>query len=91
MNFEPSPNHGTDAQEKDLELVDGYLLRFRHRAILPHFGSFISPEKNRSPLATDGLGDAEMLGRKLPNEVLRQQLLEMLLAMIVEAESSDLG
>ena len=40
-------------------------------------------------LATDGLGDAEMLGRKLPNEALRQQLLEMLLAMIVEAESSD--
>jgi len=38
-------------------LVDGYLLRVRHRAILPHFWSFISPEKNRSPhhqgLATD--------------------------------------
>jgi Tetracyclin repressor-like, C-terminal domain len=42
-------------------------------------------------LATDGLGDAEMLGRKLPNEALRQQLLEMLLAMIVEAELSDRG
>ena len=42
-------------------------------------------------LATDGFGDAEMLGRKLPNEVLRQQLLEMLLAMIQAAELNDLG
>ena len=48
MNFEPPPNHGTDAQDEDLELVDVYLLRVRHRAILPHFVSFISPEKNRS-------------------------------------------
>jgi hypothetical protein len=46
---EPPPNHGTDAQDEDFELVDGYLLRVRHRAILAHFGSFISPEKNRSP------------------------------------------
>ena len=45
MNFEPPPNHGTDAQDEDFELVDGYLLRVRHRAILSHFGSFISPEK----------------------------------------------
>jgi hypothetical protein len=49
MNFEPPPNHGTDAQDENLELVDDYLLRARHRAILPHFGSFPSPEKNRSP------------------------------------------
>jgi hypothetical protein len=48
MNFKPPPNHGTDAQNENLELVDDYLLRVRHRAILPHFGSFISPEKNRS-------------------------------------------
>jgi AcrR family transcriptional regulator len=41
-------------------------------------------------LATDGLGYAEMLGEQLPNEALRQQLLEMLLAMIQEAESGDL-
>jgi Tetracyclin repressor-like, C-terminal domain len=42
-------------------------------------------------LATDWLGYAEMLGQQLPNETLRQQLLEMLLATIVEAESSDRG
>ncbi len=42
-------------------------------------------------LATDGLGYAEMLGQQLPNETLRQQLLEMLLAMIVEAESVDIS
>lgn len=41
-------------------------------------------------LAIDGLGYAEMLRQQLPNEALRQQLLEMLLAMIQEAESSDL-
>jgi AcrR family transcriptional regulator len=37
-------------------------------------------------LATDGFGDALLLGRQMPNETLRQQLLEMLLAMIQEAE-----
>jgi AcrR family transcriptional regulator len=42
-------------------------------------------------LATDGFGDAQLLGRQMPNETLRQQLLEMLLATIVEAESSDRG
>ncbi len=42
-------------------------------------------------LANDGLGDAETLGQQLPNETLRQQLLEMLLAMIQEAELSDLS
>jgi hypothetical protein len=31
-----------------------------------------------------------MLGQQLPNETLRQQLLEMLLVMIQEAESGDL-
>ena len=51
MNFEPPPNHRTDAQDEDFELVDGYLLRVRHRATLPHFVSFISPEKNRSQIA----------------------------------------
>jgi AcrR family transcriptional regulator len=40
-------------------------------------------------LAADGFGDAEMFGRTLPSEALRQQLLEMLLAMIQEAESGD--
>ena len=47
-NFNASPNHGTNAQDENFELVDGYLLRVRHRAILPHFGSFISPKNNRS-------------------------------------------
>jgi hypothetical protein len=47
-NFDASPNHGTDAQDKNFELVDDYLLRVRHRGILSHFESFISPEKNRS-------------------------------------------
>jgi hypothetical protein len=32
-----------------------------------------------------------MLGQQLPNETLRQQLLEMPLAMIVEAESVDIS
>ncbi len=49
MNFKPPPNHGTDAQDEDFELVDSYLLRVRPRGILPRFGSCISPEKNRSP------------------------------------------
>jgi hypothetical protein len=43
---------GYFSQDEDFELVDGYLLRFRHRAILTYFGSFISPEKNRSPAIT---------------------------------------
>jgi hypothetical protein len=47
-NFNTSPNHGADAQDENLELVDSYLLRVRHRAVLPHFGSFISPKNNRS-------------------------------------------
>jgi hypothetical protein len=40
-------------------------------------------------LAADGLGTSELFGMALPNESLRQQLLEMLLAMIQEAESGD--
>jgi AcrR family transcriptional regulator len=40
-------------------------------------------------LAADGLGTSELFGMELPNESLRQQLLEMLLAMIQEAESGD--
>jgi AcrR family transcriptional regulator len=39
--------------------------------------------------AADGFSDSELFGRTLPNEDLRQQLLEMLLGIIQEAESSD--
>ena len=42
-------------------------------------------------LAADGFGDAELFGRTLPNEGLRQDLLTMLLATIQEAESIDRG
>jgi hypothetical protein len=47
-NFNALPDRGTDAQDENLELVDDYSLRVRHRANLPHFGSFIFPETNRS-------------------------------------------
>lgn len=40
-------------------------------------------------LAADGLGTSELFGLGLPDETLRQQLLEMLLEMIQEAESGD--
>ncbi len=40
-------------------------------------------------LAADGLGTSELFGMALPDESLRQPLLEMLLEMIQEAESSD--
>jgi AcrR family transcriptional regulator len=39
--------------------------------------------------AADGLGTSELFGMALPDESLRQQLLEMLLALIQEAESDD--
>jgi AcrR family transcriptional regulator len=44
---------------------------------------------NLVSLAADGLGTSELFGLGVPNETLRQQLLEMLLEMIHEAESSD--
>jgi AcrR family transcriptional regulator len=40
-------------------------------------------------LAADGLGTSELFGRALPDTSLRQQLLDMLLAMVEEAEASD--
>jgi AcrR family transcriptional regulator len=39
-------------------------------------------------LAADGFGDAELFGRTLPKEALREDLLKMLLVMIQEAELS---
>ena len=41
--------------------------------------------------AADGFSDSELFGRALPNEDLRQQLLEMLLGIIQEAESGNQG
>lgn len=40
-------------------------------------------------LAADGLGNSDLFGIGMPNEELRQPILEMLLAMISEAESSS--
>jgi AcrR family transcriptional regulator len=39
--------------------------------------------------AADGFADSELFGGALPNDDLRQQLLEMLLGIIQEAESGD--
>jgi Tetracyclin repressor-like, C-terminal domain len=40
-------------------------------------------------LATDGLGTNEMFGLSVTDDAMRQQLLEMLLEIIQEAESGD--
>jgi AcrR family transcriptional regulator len=40
-------------------------------------------------LAADGLGTSEMFGLSMANEAMRQQLLEMLLEIIQEAEAGD--
>jgi DNA polymerase-3 subunit delta len=49
-NFNPTPNHWTDAQNKNMKLVDNKLLRIAHWVILPHCQSHLPRKKSLSLL-----------------------------------------
>ena len=50
LGFDSTPNHGTDAQDKNMKLVDNKLLRIAHWVILPYGQSHLPPKKSFSPM-----------------------------------------
>jgi hypothetical protein len=49
-DFDPMPNHGADAQDKNMKLGDDKLLRIGHLVILPHGQSHLPRKKSLSPI-----------------------------------------
>ncbi|BAZ70998.1 helicase RecD/TraA (plasmid) [Fischerella sp. NIES-4106] len=48
LDFDSTPNHGTDAQDKNMKLVNNKLLRIDHWVILPHCQSHLPRKKSLS-------------------------------------------